>query len=175
MTKSSKSISENNESVTTEKTLFQRVGDFLESKGWNYRSITDHHYHEMMMDLESSSVRMIFDVEDSEGWNRVKLVLIFPVFVPKRTRDAVMEKINVTNRIIDCGSFDIDLRDGEIRYRNSLETMEAITDETLQHQFVRSLYYAEVYFEKLMAMAFKAEEQVSEKMDERRPEGETLQ
>jgi hypothetical protein len=32
MTKSSRSITENNESVATKKTLFQRVGDFLESK-----------------------------------------------------------------------------------------------------------------------------------------------
>lgn len=86
---------------------------------------------------------------------QIYVYVIFAEFVPEDRRAAVAELITRANYGLRIGNFEMDFRDGEIRYKASLD----FEDVNLTHPLMKNLFYpavqtADRYHSSLVRVAF---------------------
>jgi hypothetical protein len=136
------------------RTLYERVGDYLAGKEWNYSSDAERHYYSLHLRLKHGSVRIVIDTAQNEEWQRVLVYSIYPTLVPETRRTAVCEALARINFTLGFGSFEMDLKDGEVRVRTWLECEGEMPESQIDRAMRKSVDLAEQYMAALLAVAF---------------------
>lgn len=122
MAKVSKATAKSDNIVVPKKSLFDRVAGYLDANDWRYSSDSEKGYYSMGCRIKEANVRVVIDVFESESWRRMMTFSIYPIFVPENRRAAVLEALNRINHSLVYGNYEMDMADGEIRFRTTVES-----------------------------------------------------
>ncbi len=140
--------------VAQKKTLFQRVAAYLDTNDWNYTAFEEKHYFTTGTRLKDGSVRTILDVSEQEAWDRVLVYSTYPTYVPEHRRPAMLQAINRINYTLAFGSFDLDMKDGELRVRTVVEGTGDLSEAMIDRVHTSNLRTTDRYQAALLAVAF---------------------
>lgn len=108
--------------TTTTNPLMDKVRSFLDTEGITYQA---HPVREesavVSMNLTGKSGSYRTFVEAREGQKRVLVYVECPVKVPGMRRSLAAEFLMRVNYSLALGNFELDFRDGEVRYRNAID------------------------------------------------------
>ena len=136
------------------KSLFDRVGDYLTEKDWNFSSYAEKNYFSLGLTLRDGNVRVVVDVAEVTGWSRLLVYATYHTFVPDQRRLAVAEALTRINYSSLFGSMEMDMKDGEVRVRTVLEDEGFIGEKMIDRALRRALDLADQYQAALLAIAF---------------------
>ncbi len=120
------------------KTTFERLLEYFEKDGFGYRRLGDHQAVEMGVVGENGSYRLIV-VIDSER-SIVRFLTILEGKVPDARRRDVMEYLTRANYGLLLGNFELDLSDGEVRFKTAVDT----EDQEFTYVQYQNLLYVSV-------------------------------
>lgn len=96
--------------------------EYLDSQEWNYTVHEDKNYVSMRMNMKTvDSCACIMSIIDE---TTLLCYSVFPIKVPEERRVAVAEFLCRANYGLYHGNFEIDFRDGEVRYKTTGMTTE---------------------------------------------------
>lgn len=108
--------------------------DYLDGRQWNYTVHEDKGYISLRMNMKTvDSCALILHVIDQ---TTVLFYTVFPIKIPEERRAAVAEYLHRANYGLYHGNFEIDFRDGEIRYKTTGMTS---ADEDLDEEVIGRL------------------------------------
>jgi hypothetical protein len=119
-------------------TLFDSVKAHFDKDEWTYRQLGDHSALEMGVAGETGNFRLVA-VVDTER-NVVRFLTFLEGKVPEPRRREVMEFLTRANYGLLVGNFEMDLADGEVRFKASVE----VEDADLSYGQYQSLVYTSV-------------------------------
>lgn len=132
---------------------FETLRAFLEEDGWYPQQIGDRNVYRVFFSGNNGDLRCYAKID-------VKLqIFIFyafaPIKVPEEMRPIVAEYVTRANYGLRIGNFELDYRDGEVRYKSSLD----FEGDTLTPSLIRNATYAAVqtmdnYLDGLMHVTF---------------------
>lgn len=134
--------------------LLDRVGDYLTEKDWNFSRLEDKDCLTFNLRLRDGTVRVFVDTWEGAGWSRVLVYSTYPTYVPAQRRQAVAEAIARINYVNIFGNLEMDMNDGEVRVRTTLEGDAFIGDEMIDRAIRKSLDLADQYQAALLSIAF---------------------
>ncbi len=147
-------IAEETAIVVPKKSLFERVAGYLDANDWRHDADTQKGYFSMGCRIKEASVRVIIDVYESDDWRRLLTFSTYPVMVPEHRRSAVIEALTRINYQLIYGSFEMDLADGEIRFRTVVEAEKELDDAMIDRVLNANLSSADRYFAALMTITY---------------------
>lgn len=139
---------------TQDRSLLDRVCDYLNDKEWSFTRFEDRDCLVFNLRLRDGGVRVIVDIWEGAGWSRILVYAIYPTFVPEHRRPAVCEAIARINYANILGCFEMDMADGEVRARTTLESDVLIGEEMIDRAIRKSLDLADQYQAALLSVAF---------------------
>ncbi len=87
----------------------------------------------------------------------LRCLISFPIFVPKRHRPAMAEALCRINFSLYSGAMELDMNDGELRFRNALPLIDGVpTEEQLEWLVFWSWSFANRYCMALLEVAVGA-------------------
>ncbi|WP_017305105.1 YbjN domain-containing protein [Spirulina subsalsa] len=131
--------------------LFKKVKLFFEQRKWNYQIIPNQNslYFNYQADLGKW---MVFFVAH-ESQKQILVYSVYPQKVPEAQRSTMAEFITGLNYYLLMGNFEMDLGDGELRYRTSLDCKDSpVTLPQLQQVLVTNLNMMTRYFERIQGV-----------------------
>lgn len=134
--------------------LLERLAEWMDSNDWKHDVYPEKGSIWTGCKLKDVSVRSWLEVHDSEDWQRVLALTIYPARAPEGRRTAMAEAINRLNQSLVFGNFEMDPEDGEIRFRTTVEAPSAMSDTMFDRVFHSNLSTADRYFPALMAVAY---------------------
>ncbi len=140
--------------VVPKKSLFERVAGYLDANDWRHDADTEKGYFSMGCRIKEASVRVIIDVYESDDWRRLLTFSTYPVMVPEHRRSAVVEALTRINYQLIYGNFEMDLADGEIRFRTVVEAEKELDDAMIDRVLNANLSSADRYFAALMTITY---------------------
>ena len=175
MAKTTKAIAQSEAVAVQKKSLFERVASYLDANDWRYSSDAERHYYSMSCRIKEATVRVVIDVFETEEWRRIMTFSIYPIFVPENRRSTVLEAMNRINHSLVYGNFEMDMADGEIRFRTTVESDNVLQESMIERVLNGNLSLSDRHFGALMAVVFGSVEPEDAKELESRPEDATLQ
>lgn len=136
------------------KSLFERVAGYLDTIGWSYNAYEEKHYFSADFIVKDGKVRVVLDVDEPGGWQRVQVFSLLPVFVPGHRRAAMAESISRINYTMIFGNLEMDPADGEVRVRTIVESDGALSDAMFARVLASNLDAAGRFFAPILAVAF---------------------
>ncbi len=137
-----------------DKSLFDRVQDFLTEQEWEFRSNEDRGYFSFNLRLRDGSVRVVVDVAEQENWSRIMAYVIYPTLVPELKRPELAQALARINYTHLAGQFEIDLDDGEMRVRSIIESDGYLGEKLIDRALRRATDMAEQFQAILLSIAF---------------------
>ncbi len=135
---------------------FQALIDHFEAHGIHYSSKREERRAWFTMNSGSALQKCSFRF-DKTG-DVLQIFIQYPLMVKERFRSAAMEFITRANYGLVIGNFEMDAKDGEIRYHVSHLMEDGIlTDETIRRLFGTAMGTADRYFPALMRVLFAGE------------------
>ncbi len=135
--------------------IAQSVAAFLDSAGWDYQTLS--HDEGARFRFPFSGERALVDcwVACYEETERLAVIAHIPIAIPESKRLAVAEYITRANFGILVGNFELDLGDGELRFKTSAD----VEDTEIGTTFVKNLLAANIssidrYFPGLMKVLY---------------------
>jgi hypothetical protein len=117
-----------------ERSLWDIVLGHFQEKGWQFTQLKEQ--SALLIPLRGNSGEWLAHVRVREGQQQVSCYSILPLKVPELKRMAVAEFITRVNYDMIIGNFELDLRDGEVRYKTALEIEQGQTTEGLLDRLV---------------------------------------
>ena len=136
------------------KSLFDRVGDYLTAKDWNFSADVENQFVTFGVRLRDGNVRVMVDTEEVPGWSRILVYVTCHTFVPEQKRQAVADALARINYASLFGNMEMDMRDGEVRVRTVLEDEGFISEQMIDRAVRRALDLADQYQAALLSIAF---------------------
>lgn len=136
--------------------IFNAVVDFLTDDGWKYTILED--------DSELLALTLSFKghhgswqcftiVDEGKHWLRFYSIL--PVHVPEEKRLAMAEFITRANYGLMLGNYEMDMNDGEVRFKTSVDAEGGTLGPRMIDNMLRSnLITMDRYFTGLMAVIY---------------------
>ena len=137
-----------------EKTLFDRVTQFLTDKDWSFRVVEEQKCLSFGLRLRDSSAQVLVDATETESWSRILVYCIYPTYVPAARRLAVADAVARINYVNCVGNLEMDMKDGELRVRTCLEGDGLIGEPMIDRAIRKSLDLADQYQAALLSIAF---------------------
>ena len=134
--------------------LLDRVGDYLTEKDWNFSRFEEKDCLTFNLRLRDGSVRVFVDTWEGAGWSRILVYSTYSTYVPVQRRQVVAEAIARINYVNIFGNLEMDVNDGEVRVRTTLEGDSYIGDEMIDRAMRKSLDLADQYQAALLSIAF---------------------
>jgi hypothetical protein len=132
---------------------FETLRQFLEADGWYPQPLEGKTIYRMSFDGKNGELRCYAQVRvDLEQF---LFYAVAPVKVPEEARSDVAEYLTRANYGLRIGNFELDYRDGEVRYKTSLD----FEGEKLTDHFIRNTVYPAVqtmdrYLKGLLSVTF---------------------
>ena len=98
---------------------FVALRDFLETDGWHPIYVDDGDFFRMSFRGRNGEYRVVARVRGD--FDQLMVYSFAPVSAPEASRMAVAEFVTRANYGMRIGNFELDLGDGEIRYKSSLD------------------------------------------------------
>ena len=136
------------------KTLFDRVSDFLTAKDWGFTVGEDRTFFSFGLRLRDATVRVVVVTVESDDWCRILVYSTYPTYVPGPRRQAVADAISRINYVNLLGSLELDMNDGELRVRTTLEGGHYIGERMIDRAIRKSLDLEDQHQAPLLAIAF---------------------
>jgi len=125
--------------------LFENVLAHLEQDGVQFRRIGGHPAVEMAVAGDNGSYRMVIVVDAERAV--VRFLTFVEGKVPEHRRRDVMEFLTRANYGLLLGNFEIDLSDGEVRFKAACETETgALSHAVFQNNLYLSVALMDRYF-----------------------------
>ena len=175
MAKTIKATAQTEAVAVQKKSLFEHVASYLDANDWRYSSDAERHYYSMSCRIKEATIRVVIDVFETEEWRRIMTFSIYPIFVPENRRPTVLEAMNRINHSLVYGNFEMDMADGEIRFRTTVESDNDIQESMIERVLNGNLSLSDKHFGALMAVVFGSVEPEDVKELASRPEDATLQ
>lgn len=137
--------------------MVNTISNAIESMGYNYHvliEIPDQTVLRLGIELENAKTDCIIDIREPD--KLVAVFIICPVSVPEEGRKRIAEFIAMANFGLLLGGFEMDMGDGELRYKSSFifddndENQETIFK---QHLFT-ALQVMDKFFPGIMSVLF---------------------
>jgi hypothetical protein len=98
---------------------FETLGQFLEEDEWYPQRLDEKHVYRMGFNGKNARVACFAQIRME--LEQFLFYVIAPMKVPEPDRLAVAEYLTRANYGLRIGNFELDLRDGEVRYKSSLD------------------------------------------------------
>ncbi len=135
--------------------MVNTISSVIESMGYDYQILVDNPamtVFRMAIALENAKTDCIIDIRIPD--KIVAVFIISPVNVPESGRKRLSEFLVMANFGLILGGFEMDMDDGELRYKSSfIYNEEGEENEFRQHLF-NALYTMDRYFPGIMAVLF---------------------
>lgn len=136
--------------------IFNAVVDFLTDDGWKY-TILEEDQDLLALTLSfkghAGSWQCFAIVDEEKHWLRFYSIL--PVHVPEEKRPEATEFITRANYGLMLGNFEMDLADGEVRFKTSVDAEGGELTKPMIDNLLRSnLISMDRYFPGLMAVLY---------------------
>jgi hypothetical protein len=119
--------------------MFDTVINFLEKDDWRYHQVEDESVLKMIVSGENGEFVCYAEIEEQEeedhGW--FLFYSCCPVKVPDDKKTVIAEFITRANYGLKIGNFELDFRDGEVRYKTGIR----IREDELTHYIIKNLIY----------------------------------
>ena len=128
------------------------VETFLDEHGIRHDQLDDHTLH---ADIggENGLFPAFLDIDDEQG--RLLVITICPANVPQGRRSAVVELLMRINWKLVLGSFEMDMEDGQIRFRTSIMLSQGgLNEEAITHVVLANLTLMDHHLPDINAVAF---------------------
>lgn len=96
-------------------TIFESITEYFEKDNWRYRRLPGHDALEMGVAGENGNYRLVVVVDDNRSI--VRFLTFLEGKVPETRRSEVMEYLTRANYGLLLGNFELDLGDGEVRFK----------------------------------------------------------
>jgi len=131
--------------------LLTIVAAFLEGQGWAHERLPGRTV--MSFPFQGDEERWVCYAEAQEEHQRVIFYSACPFNIPSEQRLAAAEFITRVNYGLIIGNFELDLDDGELRFKTSLDVKGAtLTPALVERAVVPNLHAMNTYLAGLMAI-----------------------
>lgn len=132
---------------------FAALGEFLEADDWHPQRLGEKMIYRTVFSGENGQVACFAQVRTD--LEQFLFYAMAPVKAPEETRQAVAEYLARANYGLRIGNFEMDFRDGEVRYKSSLD-FEGIglSPELLQHAIYPAVQTLDRYLPGLMKVIY---------------------
>jgi hypothetical protein len=132
--------------------IFDAMKSFFEADDWKFQPLDDDPALRMAFAGDDGSWTCIARAREKE--EQFIFYSYFPVKVSEERRAAMGEFLTRANYGMIIGNFELDLSDGEVRYKTSID----VEDSELSHALAKHIVYANVltmdrYYKGLVAVA----------------------
>lgn len=112
--------------------------DFFQKDDWKFTRIAEKTILTMSVSAENGNFSCLAEAREEQ--KQLVFYAIYPTKVPNHKRVEAAEFITRANYGLVIGNFELDMRDGEVRYKTSID----IEDEPLTSSLVKMLVYINV-------------------------------
>jgi hypothetical protein len=118
--------------------LIDTIASYFEKDGWNFRRLGAHPALEMGVAGEHGNYRLVVVAEEDRSI--VRFLTFIEGKIPEPRRRDAMEYITRANYGLLVGNFELDLEDGEVRFKCSID----IDEGTFSYPQYQSMLYTSV-------------------------------
>lgn len=132
---------------------FATLSEFLREDGWHPQQLDDRTILRVYFSGDHGDVRCYAQIRvDLEQF---LFYVIAPVKAPEEVRADVAEYITRANFGLRIGNFELDYRDGEVRYKSSVDFEgEALTPGLIKHAIYPAVHTMDFYLPGLLAVMY---------------------
>jgi hypothetical protein len=135
--------------------LLSVIVNFLESRGWPHTQMPGRNV--ITFPFQGDNERWTVYAEAREEDWRVIFYSVVPFNVPKERRLPVAEFITRANYGLSIGNFELDLADGEVRFKTSIDVKGAqLTPKLVERAVVMNLHAMNTYLPGITALMDEA-------------------
>lgn len=133
--------------------LMDVVAEYLTADDWKFDRIADHNVISTSVKAEHATYRLFFHADESS--QIVMLYATLSNLIPEERRLAAADYLTRANYGMRIGNFELDLNDGEVRYKVSMD----VEGGTLALTMVKNMIGTAVttfdrYFQGLMSVCY---------------------
>ncbi len=133
--------------------IFDVMSEFFKEQDFAVRPVGDDPILVMNVRGEHSEWRCY--AEAHEEYSRFRFFSVLQVFVPEEKRAVMAEFLTRANYGLPIGAFEMDYRDGEIRFRTSIDLSELRpTKIHIQNTVFPNLMMVDLYYQGIMSIVY---------------------
>jgi hypothetical protein len=130
--------------VSDKRTLNEIIEQFLDENEWGYERLDD---SLLRLAVQGEQGDWVTLVQTDEEDQRCIVYSVYPDLVPESRREAVAAILTQENYEMPVGNFEMDLTDGEVRFRTSIEVVQnKMTSEWFERMFMVNISITDGYF-----------------------------
>jgi hypothetical protein len=135
--------------------IMQRVVKFFEDDDWKFHQIGDE--CALATSIKGKNARFHITARVDEKLEIVRIYTGIETNTPENKRTAIAEYLTRANWGLQCGNFEMDFRDGEIRFKTSLDVEDSV--DSLTFSVLKRLVYVgasvmDRYYPGIMSVIF---------------------
>lgn len=140
-------------------TLFARLADWFDRNDWNHDEHPGEEESSLSARVSCKNGKWLLIAKTNEELRQVYFWAVLDINVPEDRRPPVAEFITRANYGKRIGFFEMDWRDGEIRFNVSFAVADgALTDEQIEQAVDRALDGMNLHFVALMSVIYGGRE-----------------
>ena len=126
------------EAAASKQSIFKEVCDFFKQEQWPFIKLPEQTTVQLLAQAQNGQWTCYATVREAE--NIFAFYSVCPIPASSSKREKIAEFIIRVNQGMLLGNFELDYRDGEIRYKTSID----VEGDWLTHALIRSLVYTNV-------------------------------
>jgi hypothetical protein len=124
--------------------LIDVIERFLIEHEWSYERLDE---SLLRLAVQGEQGDWVTLVQTNEEDQRCIVYSVYPALVPESRREAMAAILTQENYEIPVGNFEMDLTDGEVRFRTSIEVVQGqMTSEWFERMFAVNISMTDGYF-----------------------------
>lgn len=131
--------------------IFEAVIAFLEEDGWRYEQLPN---QVLRLGFSGKNANFVCYAEMHAPAETFVFYSVYPLKVPKHKRMAAAEYLTRANYGLLVGNFEFDFRDGEIRFKTSVDAEELDIAPLIKRLVYTNIMMADKYFHSLMQVIY---------------------
>jgi hypothetical protein len=133
--------------------LITAVEQYLENDDWNYEKIEDKDIIKAWVKGKNASYRLFFQAREDN--DRLLVYAVSESNIPEEKRGEIAEFITRANYGLQIGNFEMDMDDGQIRYKVSVDVEgSSMSNEMVRNMILVGVTMIDRYFPGLMSVSF---------------------
>lgn len=133
--------------------IFEAVRQFFDEDNWRYCQINEEPV--LMMDVSGKSGHFTCYARAREDAEQFIFYAVCPITAPENKRHAISEYLSRANYGLVIGNFELDFRDGEIRYKTSIDVEGAqLTPPLVKNMVYVTISMADKYLPGILSIIY---------------------
>ncbi|MDM8527729.1 YbjN domain-containing protein [Anaerolineales bacterium HSG24] len=136
--------------------LWQAVQAYFKAAEWGYHRIPDRHSLQTIFEGKNGTLTCLAHVRETQ--NQLIFYAVCPLKVPPDKRPTMANYLTRTNYGLAIGNFELDVSDGEIRYKTSLDLSGCqIETRLIQNVIQANVLTLDQYLPEIMTIIYSVE------------------